>query len=75
MDTALIYSEAMKLPIEARWELVDRLTEGLDGVTQAEIERSQVAEVQDRWAAYQRGELKAVDWDTAMAELMQRHAP
>ena len=75
MDAALIYAEALKLPSEGRVQLIDLLYGSLNGSGVEEFQEAQLAELDNRWAAYKRGDMDSIDGPSAMAELMQRFAP
>jgi putative addiction module component (TIGR02574 family) len=55
------------LPDMDRLQIVDYLLESLD-IPNQEIERLWVAEVQDRYAAYTRGDMKAVPIEEVFAK-------
>jgi putative addiction module component (TIGR02574 family) len=71
MDTAVIEKQAMQLPDVDRALLADHLIESLSRVSPA-LRDAWVAEADSRLAAYQGGEIAAVDGPKAMAELRSR---
>ena len=50
---------ALQLPVTERAALAERLIASLDGVEDADVERQWLAEVEDRYRAFQRGDLTA----------------
>jgi putative addiction module component (TIGR02574 family) len=69
MDSILLKEAALKLSPFERAQLIDALWQSLDPVEQAEIDQAWVAESSDRLGAYQRGEIEAVDGESALSEL------
>jgi putative addiction module component (TIGR02574 family) len=67
-----IYRTALALPDEARADLAERLMASFDKPNQSEIDRRWAEEVDDRIAAYDRGELAAIPGAKAFAGLRSR---
>lgn len=59
-SSAKVVSDALSLPPRSRAKLAEKLLESLDDPRQREIDRLWAEEVEDRIAAYERGELKAI---------------
>jgi putative addiction module component (TIGR02574 family) len=72
MDSILLKQEALKLSPYERAQLVDALLESLDLAAQAEIDRAWLEESKDRVKAFQAGDIKAVDGETALTELREK---
>ena len=72
-DTSAIFDAALALPREKREELVRQLVISLepDEPKDPDYDRLLREELDRRWVAYERGEVKAVDWREAMAEIFQ----
>ena len=66
-----ILDEALKLPVNDRAALVENLILSLDKPDPA-LDAEWVKEAEDRLAAYQSGELSAVDAEQVFAELGKR---
>ena len=64
-------AQARKLTPEERVELVDDLLSSLHESDQ-EMDRLWVEEAQDRWAAFQRGEIKALSLEEVLAKYRAR---
>lgn len=62
-----IVEQLKTLPDMDRLQIVDYLLESLD-IPNQEIERLWVAEAQDRYASYIRGELKAIPMEEVFAK-------
>ena len=62
---------ALKLPASERAVLVDELLHSLDKTDPA-IDALWAKEAEDRLAAYDRGEVEAVDADAVLAEMRER---
>jgi putative addiction module component (TIGR02574 family) len=54
--------EAMELRPAERIRLVETILSSLDKID-PEIEKSWIIEAEDRYEAYKRGELEAIDWE------------
>jgi putative addiction module component (TIGR02574 family) len=63
--------EATRLPPDERAELVEGILQSLDP-TDPNLDELWAAEVQDRIAAYRRGEMGTADFDSALATLRLR---
>jgi putative addiction module component (TIGR02574 family) len=74
MSAAIVFREALSLPQEDRVRLIDSLCESLGPDYQQRIEEAQLAEVNDRWAAYKLGEIALLNGPDVMAELRSRYA-
>jgi putative addiction module component (TIGR02574 family) len=62
---------ALKLPASERAVLADELLHSLDK-TDPEIDALWAKEAEDRLAAYDRGEIEAIDADAVLAEMRER---
>lgn len=62
---------ALKLPASERAALADEILHSLDK-TDPEIDALWAPEVEDRLAAYDRGEIEAMDADAVLAEVHER---
>ncbi|MEO6740151.1 MAG: addiction module protein [Chthoniobacteraceae bacterium] len=67
--TATEKSSLLQLPADERAELAELLLRSFDGPEQADIDAAWARESEDRIAAFDRGEINAVDGPAAMAEL------
>ena len=74
MDQVILEREAMQLPARERALLADALLGSLDDDSDRRIEAAWAAVAEERLAAYQRGELTAVDGPTALREIRSRFA-
>jgi len=68
--TSLI-NQLRALPLEDRQDLLEVLQESLPQHQQDELDAAHLAEAQDRWAAYKRGEVQSIPGDTVMAEIRE----
>jgi putative addiction module component (TIGR02574 family) len=66
-----IMAVALKLPASERAVLADELLHSLDK-TDPEIDALWAKEAEDRLAAYDRGEIDAIDADAVLAEMRER---
>jgi putative addiction module component (TIGR02574 family) len=69
MNLASIQQEILRLNSAERAMLIDLLWESLDETRVKEIEAKWAAESEDRFDAYERGELPAVAGPTALRDL------
>lgn len=67
-----LLEQAKKLSPAERAALIDALYD-LNAPPDPEWEAAWIKECEDRLAAYDRGEMEAVDFDVAMAELRRKH--
>ena len=67
-----IEQEALSSSVSYRAYLADKLLSSLDSPGQSEIDEAWANEVEDRIAAFERDEIKAVNEDEAFAELEKR---
>ncbi len=67
--TATEKSSLLQLPADERAEIAELLLRSFDGPEQAEIDAAWARESEERIAAFDRGEINAVDGTAAMAEL------
>lgn len=72
MDSILLQEEALKLSAFERAQLIDALWQSLDPTEQAEIDQAWLEESQDRLSAYRRGEIEAVDGESALSALKDK---
>ena len=72
MDQAILEREALKLPPYERAALVEALLGSLDDEAARQTEAANAREAEDRYQAYQRGEIQASDGPGVLAELRQR---
>ncbi len=72
MDSILLKEAALKLSAFERAQLIDALWQSLDPAEQAEIDQAWLEESQDRLAAYRRGEIEAIDGESALAALKDK---
>ena len=75
--TATEKSGLLQLPANGRAELAELLLRSFDGPEQAEIDAAWARESEERIAAFDRGEINAVDGEAAMAERRRKfpHPP
>lgn len=66
-----IMAIALKLPASERAVLADEILHSLDK-TDPEIDALWAQEAEDRLAAYDRGEIEAIDADAALAEVREQ---
>jgi putative addiction module component (TIGR02574 family) len=72
-EASRILDAALKLPSAERAELAAILTDSIgDGSSPEQIEAAWLAEAKRRLAAYERGELEAVDYDDMMRRLQAK---
>jgi putative addiction module component (TIGR02574 family) len=69
MDSILLKEEALKLSPFERAQLIDALWQSLDPVEQQAIDQAWTEESKDRLDAYRRGEVEALDGESALSEL------
>jgi len=69
MDSILLTKEALKLSPFERAQLIDALWQSLDPVEQQAIDKAWTEESKDRLDAYRRGEVEALDGESALSEL------
>jgi putative addiction module component (TIGR02574 family) len=69
MDSILLKEEALKLSPFERAQLIDALWQSLDPVEQQAIDQAWAEESKDRLDAYRRGEVEALDGESALSEL------
>ena len=65
MDIAILEKEALSLPEHARAILADRLIESISPMPEA-LTASWITESESRMDAFERGEIEAVDGQTAL---------
>jgi len=65
----LLKEEALKLSPFERAQLIDALWQSLDPVEQQAIDQAWTEESKDRLDAYRRGEVEALDGESALSEL------
>jgi len=65
MDSAILASEALKLPPLERTQIIDTLWRSLDPAEQDSVDRAWLLESQDRLAAFHAGKLAAIDGEDA----------
>jgi Putative addiction module component len=72
-DTSAIFSAALALPRDKRAELLRELIISMepDEPISPEYDRLLREELQRRWAAFESGEMQAVDWREALLEIRQ----
>jgi putative addiction module component (TIGR02574 family) len=70
MSGIALEKEALKLSAEEKAHMIDALWRSLDPAEQATIDRAWLAESRDRLEAFRRGELKALDGETAIAAML-----
>lgn len=69
MDSAILASEALKLPAWERAQIIDALWRSLDPADQASIDQAWLAESRDRFQAYREGKLKALEGEATLREI------
>ncbi len=74
MDQAILEREALRLPVHQRALLADALLGSLDDEATRKVELAWAQEAESRLAAYQRGELSALDGPAVLRELRDRLA-
>jgi putative addiction module component (TIGR02574 family) len=76
-----LFEQAMKLSVEDREELADRLYQSTlpvvpgEEIPPEEAERFHIEEVKRRLEQLDRGEVKTRDWNEVMAELRAKYPP
>jgi putative addiction module component (TIGR02574 family) len=73
MDQAILEREALKLPSHERAMLADALLGSLDDEAAQKAETACANEAEDRYRAYERGEIQAAHGPTVIEELRKRH--
>jgi len=73
MDQATLEWEALRLPAKDRALLADALLGSLDDEAARAHEAAWLQESESRFAAYQRGEIEAVDGPQVLAELRAKY--
>ena len=73
MDHAVLEREALKLPAHERALLADALLGSLDDEAVRQAEAACAREAEDRFQAYVRGEVKALDGPAVFQQLRERH--
>ncbi len=70
-DTSAIFNAALALPREKREELVFQLMISLEPneAKHPDYDRLLHEELERRWTAYERGEVKTVDWREALEQI------
>ena len=69
MDSAILASEALKLPAWERAQIIDALWRSLDPAEQASIDQTWLTESRDRLRAYEEGKLKAMDGEETLRDI------
>lgn len=72
MTIEQIAHEALGLPDEQRAELLDRLWHSLEGDSPLDLDDAWIAEAEERLAAFDRGELVALDGDQTLDALVAK---
>jgi putative addiction module component (TIGR02574 family) len=67
-----VFEQALALPATERAELVDRLIESLDSVSDSEIDILWSVEVERRIEAYRKGELKSLPIEESFQQIDSR---
>ena len=70
--TKQLLTEVLSLPVEDRAELADILLRSLNSAIDPEIEKLWIKEAEERFKAYKRGEIKAIDGDNFIRKLRKR---
>ena len=63
-----LVKRAHSLMVEEREQLVEKLLESLNGSNAGELDSAWESEIERRLAAYDRGEVKAIDAEVVFAE-------
>ena len=66
MDSAILASEALKLPAAERARIIDVLWTSLDPAEQDPVDRAWLNESRDRLAAFRAGQITTVDGEEAL---------
>jgi putative addiction module component (TIGR02574 family) len=69
MDSAILASEALKLPPLERAQIIDTLWRSLDPAEQDSVDSAWLLESQDRLAAFRAGQVVAVGGEQAFRSL------
>jgi putative addiction module component (TIGR02574 family) len=69
MDSAILTSEALKLPAWERAQMIDALWRSLDQADQTSIDQAWIIESRERLQAYREGKLQALDGDQVLREV------
>ena len=72
MTRQQLLSEAMSLDIEEREELAEELLLSLDEPNRAALDATWLEECRARYAAYERGEVKASPVDQVIAQIVSK---
>ena len=67
-----VAAEALELPLTARAELASRLLDSLEELSEEESDALWAEEAEQRYAAYKRGDIKAVPAEQVFAKLRSR---
>jgi putative addiction module component (TIGR02574 family) len=73
MDSAILASEALKLPPLERAQIIDALWNSLDPAEQDAIDKAWLLESQDRLAAFRAGQLPAVNGEEALRAIEEKN--
>jgi putative addiction module component (TIGR02574 family) len=73
MIAAPLLNEVLNLSVDERYELIEAIEQSVQP-SSAELTALMAEEAEDRIAAFERGEIKALDGPTVMAELKARLA-
>jgi putative addiction module component (TIGR02574 family) len=68
-DSSRVLSEALKLPLEERAQLIAQLLASLDGEPDSDVEAAWAAELESRARKVLAGEGKFEDWDVVRERL------
>ena len=74
MDQAILEREALKLPAHERALLADALLGSLDDEAVRQAEAACAREAEDRYQAYVRGEVQALDGPAVFQQLRERQS-
>ena len=72
MTIEQIEHEALRLPDEQRAELLNRLWHSLEGDSPLDLDDAWIAEAEERLAAFDRGELVALEGDQTLDALVAK---
>lgn len=76
-ETQAIFKKALKLPLEAKADLVELLLNCIveeDRSSRAKIDAAWAKEARERFEAFLRGEIQVEPMDQVMTALRKRHA-
>jgi Putative addiction module component len=76
--TQSIFKRALKLPLDARADLVELLLNSIledDSFARKKVDAAWAKEAKDRFEAFLRGEIRAYPMNEVMNTLWKRHAP